>query len=243
MDVCAIFSFVVISCSSFYITPINSCPRSPQPSYDRALDYYDAYRDQHLILEWKAIISSPIDEWSSMQQLENEANNMNGKRDSQMSEYLNRAMDVYHHVSGMTQAECLVVIMFTDDSDERAFFREYNRASANRIWQPYKVYTTLLVSALRKLTEIDPIPPGATLYRGLNFKAEPPRARQIFWKAFTSTSLDIKVAEGFAGPDGTILEFQPPASRRAARIRKLSNYYEEDEVLLLPFEAFHFIYP
>lgn len=96
------------------------------------------------------------------------------------------------------------------------------------------------MSAFKKLATIDPIPRDVTLYRGVDFRAEPPKSGQIFWKAFTSTSLKIEVAKRFTGSRGTILEFQRPNSNLAARVRKLSNYYEEDEVLISPFVMFKF---
>lgn len=242
MGAFAFFAFVAVVCSSFYITNINSSSRSPQTSPAKDLDYYDADKEQHIVRQWEAMVSSSIDETTAMSQLYNEAEALTSNKDSRMFEYLQRAIKSNRCLPGLTRPECLVVLMYTDDGASRAFVKEFNRASTNKNWQPYRVYTTLLVSALRKLTEIDPIPPGATLYRGINFKAEPPKAERIFWKAFTSTSLDQKVAEEtFGGSSGTILEFQPPASRRGARIRKLSNYYTEDEVLLLPFEEFHFL--
>lgn len=115
-------------CSSFCITPVNACWGSSSRSYDRDLDYYNAYSEKNIINEWKAMISFPIVERTAIQQLENEANNLYGKWGSRMREYLNSAIAMYRPVSGMTQAECLVVLMYTSvyDGDSRAFFEEYN---------------------------------------------------------------------------------------------------------------------
>lgn len=184
------------------------------------------------------MVKNPLDETTSMKQLENEAKNVANKPGTRMYEYLQRARKLNKCVLGMTSAECLVVTMYTDDSSDKAF---YNMASTNRIWQPYRVYTTLLVSAIRKLAKIDPIPRGTTLYRGISFRPERPNARRLFWKAASSASLNFQTARGFAGSNGVIFRFQPPASRYAAQVRKLSFYSSEDEVILLPFEVFDLV--
>lgn len=211
-------------------------------SESSSLNYYDAEAELNVIREWYEMVRIPLDETTSMKQLGNEAWNVTGKPGTRMNEYLHRAISLNKSVSGLTRAECLVVTMYTDDNDARAFYREYNVASTNRIWQPYCIYTTRLMSALGKLAKIEPLPTNATLYRGISFRPETPRARRIFWKAFTSTSLDFQTANYFAGPYGTILVFQPPASRHAAQIWKLSKFSMEKEVILLPFEAFDFWY-
>lgn len=205
-----------------------------------SLNYYDAESELNIIQEWYKIVRTPLDETTSMEQLENEARNVTGKPSTRMNEYIRRAMTLNKSVPGLTHAECLAVRMYTDDSDARAFYREYNVASTNRIWQPYRVYTTLLLSSLRKLAKLEPIPLDTTLYRGIRFRLEPPKATRIFWMAFTSTSLDFQTANSFAGANGTILQFRPPASRHAAQIWNLSKFPQEKEVILLPFAAFDF---
>lgn len=210
-----------------------------------SVNFYDADRELNVIREWYKMVRTPLDETTSMKQLEDEAKNNTGKPRTRMNEYLRRAMDSNRSMTGLTRPECLVVMMYTDDSSNRAFFAEYNKASIIGNWQPYAVYTTLLMSALEKLAKNDPIPKDKPLYRGLSCQLKPPTASRIFWKAMTSTTLDIKVAERIAAPDGIILEFHPPASgerasRCGARVRELSSF-EENEVILLPFEAFDFL--
>jgi len=213
---------------------------SPLPS----LNYYDANsaHDQHIIREWYNMVKIPLDDTTSMQQLTNEAKDTTGKPvGSRMLEYLHRVMQWQYQskcagVPGLTIAECLTVQMYTD-----GFYIEYNQATTNRNWRPYRVYTTLMMSALRKLSKIDPVPPGYTLYRGINFKATPPTSKRIVWKALTSTSLNIAVAKQFAGKNGMIFRFKPPSSRFAAKVSKLSRY-NQDEVLLFPFEAFDLLF-
>ena len=207
----------------------------PLPS----LIYYDANNDLHIIREWYNMVKIPIDETTSMMQLNNEASNK--PVGSRMLEYLKRVTQWQYQskcasVPGLTLAECLAVQMYTD-----GFYKEYNNAMTNRNWKPYRVYTTIVMSALRKLSKIDPVPPGYTLYRGINFKATPPTSKRIVWKALTSTSLNIAVAKQFAGKNGMIFRFKPPSSRFAAKVSKLSRY-NQDEVLLFPFEAFDLLF-
>src|SRR6218665_230656 len=194
-----------------------------------SLIYYDAIRDKHIYQEWYNMVKNPLDERTSMIQLINEANDLTGKTGTQMTYFLQQAKP-WQSCTGLTAAECLVVGMY-----QGYFYGEYNQATRNRNWKPYRVFTTLMMSALRKLSKIHPIPPGMTLYRGINFKASPPTSKRIVWWAFTSTSLNIEVAKGFAGHNGMILKFKPPSSRFAA---KVSDY----EVILFPFEAFDFLF-
>jgi len=212
----------------------------------KRLDYYKDVGMWNVIQEWYEMVKSPLDQETSKKQLEKEAKSNRDKPGTRMYKYLEKAKKVYREqkinklVSGLTYEECLAVIMYTNDGDGRAFYKEYNVASTNRKWKPYKTYTTLLLSALRKLAK--PLPRGTHLYRGVRSKLGPPPAgSRIFWKSFTSATLNYDVAkEKFAGPDGIILEFEPPASRYAARVGELSPFNEE-EVILLPFEAFDYL--
>ena len=204
-----------------------------------SLIYYDATRDKHIYQEWYNMVKNPLEERTSMMQLINEANDVTGKTGTQMMYFLQRAMQLQNMcvgVPGLTIAECLVVVMYTE-----GFYYEYNPAMTNRSWSSYRVYTTLMMSALRKLSKIDPIPAGLTLYRGINFKASPPTSKHIVWKAFTSTSLNLEIAKAFAGHNGMIFKFKPPSSRFAAKVSKLSRNHQ-DEVILFPFEAFDFLF-
>lgn len=205
------------------------------------LECYDANGELSVIRKWFNMITTPLDKAQSIDQLHKEAKNTTGKPGSRMLEYLQRATDSTKSEPGLTRAECLAVLMYTDDNDARAFFNEYNKASRERKWEPYRIYTTLLTSALRKLAESNPLPPSTHLYRGLGSRLGPPTARRLFWKSFTSTSLDYETArDNFAGSDGIILKFEPPVSYYAAQVGQLSTYLE-DEVILLPFEAFDFM--
>lgn len=203
------------------------------------LEYYDAQnKDLDVLRVWYNMVKNPLDESKAMKQLEDEAKNTANKRGTKMNEYLNRAKNLNKRVNGLTRAECLVVSMYTDDSSPTAFYREYNTASINRNWQPYRFYTTLLVSAIRKLAHMDPVPPGTILYRGVSFRPVNPTPKRIFWKTFTSTSLSYEISKGFAGANGILMTFQMPPTRFAGRVRKLSYFPDENEVILLPFEAY-----
>lgn len=208
----------------------------PLPS----LIYYDANNDMHIIREWYNMVKIPIDETTSMMQLNNEASNK--PVGSRMLEYLERVTQWQYQskcasVPGLTLAECLAVQMYTD-----GFAFEYNPAMIKRNWRPYRVYTTTVISALQKLSKIYPIQPGLTLYRGISFKASPPTSKTIVWKALTSTSLNIEVAKRFTGKNGMILKFKPPSSSYAARVGILTRYIEEDEVILFPLRRFDFLF-
>lgn len=211
----------------------------PTTSGDRNLNYYDAKGELKIIQEWYNLVKSPLDETKALDELKKEAKSEAGKQGTQMNDFLTDAFAKRKkcaQVKTLPQAECLVVMMYTNK-----FYIEYNQASTNRNWKPYRVYTTLLMSALKKLAGIYPLPPGTTVYRGIKVKANsPPTGSRLFWKAFTSTSLNYEIAKEYAGEDGTILEFQLPDSRYAAKVDKLSNFPQE-EVLLLPFEAFDFV--
>lgn len=50
-------------------------------------------------------------------------------------------------------------------------------------------------------------------------------------RAFTSTSLDRRVAEKYAGPSGAVLRIHAPAGTKAASMAKVSRYDKEREVL------------
>jgi hypothetical protein len=231
------------------VCQLQTTAAQPVPSR-RPLDYYDADSklDVNALKEWYDMVKTPLDEETSLQQLEKEALEANkiDSIDSVMYWYLGKAktskqcLKSYRDVSvpGVSEAECLAVVMYTLGDSPTPFYSQYNAASINKEWQPYKVYTTLLMSAIQKMTKIDPIPPERALYRGIKFTAERPNAERIFLKAFSSTSLDLKVAQEFAEPKGMILEFQPPHSRYAARVRKLSLLFYEEEVILPPFIAF-----
>ena len=208
---------------------------------DNRLNYYDPKIELGVIQNWYNMVKSPLHDDTSMTQLDNEAKSMVGQKDRYMDKYLKRAKDLYRAkwkesskcVSDLTRAECLVVMMFTDE-----FYREYNQESTKRNWKPYRVYTTLLTSALKKLAKFDPIPKGKSLYRGVKFRPLQPTSERIFWKAFTSTSLNYEIAKQFAGRDGTVLEFKSPASIVAGKVGTLTKFPQQEEVILMPFEAF-----
>ena len=79
------------------------------------------------------------------------------------------------------------------------------------------------------------VEPGKTLYRGVNKKFE--TTQSGFWSAFSSTSLNINVARGFAGSNGTIFEIRLSQTEPHpnASISNVSAYPSEEEVLILPF--------
>ena len=200
------------------------------------LEYYNAKSKLSTVKRWYNMVSTPFDGRRSMKLLEKEAEEVNGMYRSSFIEAKAQAETKYNIFPFLTHAECVVVIMYIGEL-QRSFYKEYNEACRDGIWEPYEVYTTHLMSALVKLAKENPLPQGQSLYRGIREKPGPLTVNQIFWKSFTSTSLKYEVAKEFAGRDGVVLEFQPPHSRYAARVGKLSPFPEE-EVILLPFEAF-----
>lgn len=147
-----------------------------------------------MIREWYDMTRTVLDETISMDELENEANNITNKPGTTLPAYFQRAIDSFKCLAGLTNTECVAGLMYTDDSSNRAFFKEFNLASINRNWQPYKVYTSVLASALNKLARLEPLHPETTLYRGLHSRLEAPPVGHIFCKSFTSTTQDIEIA-------------------------------------------------
>src|SRR6218665_2290222 len=93
------------------------------------LECYDAKSQLSVIREWYNMIKSPLDKAQSIDQLLKEAKNTTRKQASRMFEYLKGATDSTKSEPGLTRAECLALLMYTDGNDARVFFNEYNRAS------------------------------------------------------------------------------------------------------------------
>ena len=61
----------------------------------------------------------------------------------------------------------------------------------------------------------------------------------VRWYAFSSTSVDRSVAEAFARADGAIfIIIRDPQHAAAADVSKCSYYPDEQEILMLPEQAF-----
>lgn len=207
------------------------------PRFDCDLRVYDADKEADVIREWHDLVKDPIDEETAMRQLLQEACDDDNKDLSKMCLTFVIAKHSKKCVPGLTMAECVAVTMYTYEGN--GFYREFNNASAYGVWEPYKIYTSLLFSAVKKLSVIEPIPFNSTLYRGMGVSCNRPNAKRIFWKTFTSTSFDRDIARYFG--ESTFYEFLPTATLFGARVKNLSFIGEEEEVLIPPFEVFNFV--
>lgn len=207
----------------------------PEGTEDCTLRAYNADKDIDTIRTWHDLVKTPIDEGTAMRQLLLES--CEDEKNQVMCQTFVRAREADKCIPGLTRAECLAVTMYT--AEFGGFYREFNNASSYGVWDPYRVYTSLLYSAVKKLADIEPVPFDAGLYRGMWLKCKPPNATRIFWKTFTSTSLDQRIAEYFGS--ATTIVFQGRASVYGARIRNLSLIEVEDEVLIPPFELFDYL--
>lgn len=73
------------------------------------------------------------------------------------------------------------------------------------------------------------------VYRGMGFKCTAKVGQQIRFGSFTSTTGNLEVANGFRTEDGTMFHIK---TRLGACIKDISEYPDEDEVLIPPFEKF-----
>lgn len=207
------------------------------PRHDCNLRVYDADKEADVIREWHDLVKDPIDEETAMRQLLIEACDDDDKDLRVMCYTFLMAKSENLCVPGLTKAECVAVTMYTIEGN--GFYRDFNNASAFGVWAPYRVYTSLLFSAVKKLAAIEPVPIHTRLYRGMRVACNRPSAKRVFWKTFTSTSLDQEMASYFG--TSTFYEFEPQATLFGARIKNLSLMSFEDEVLIPPFEVFNFV--
>lgn len=126
------------------------------------------------------------------------------------------------------------IYMYTSE-----FYTTYNPNIRKGHWEPYKVFTAILFSALDKLDKANPLPNNTILYRGMDKKFDTDSKGRFYFKQFVSTTLDQEVAEIFG--TGTIIVILPNVPIIAARLQELSKYPGEEEVLISPFEAFEFV--
>ena len=137
-------------------------------------------------------------------------------------------------INELLNAECLAIYMYSSE-----FYDTYNPNIRKQFWEPYKVFTSLLCSAIKKLVAIRPLPSSTVLYRGLNRDFVVNVTGRFYFPTFSSTSLNRNVAERYGNE--TTMQFLPNVPKMAGKLRGLVKYEFEEEVLLPPFEAFEVI--
>lgn len=116
------------------------------------------------------------------------------------------------------------------------FHKTYNQNVRNQNWEPYKVFSALLYSAVKKISHNNPLPKEITLYRGLNKRFLINTTERFYFTQFLSTSLSKEDAARFGSK--TSLIFIIP--KLAANLNALTQEGEQ-VVLLTPFEAFEVV--
>lgn len=147
--------------------------------------------------------------------------------------------------AGLTREEVIAVVLYTGP-----MFKLYNSV-LRRVGDANNFTTTIfvLVSAIKKLTRIERIPEGTTLYRGLGGLAELPKQftsgdtsdglRGYAEWGFMSTTADKTVAIRYSGiadrrPKAMVMAIEPNAVDRGANVVDYSQYPQEKEYLWVP---------
>lgn len=135
--------------------------------------------------------------------------------------------------SGLWISECYALSMYTD-----AAYRKFNEAAMKGDFETYKVFSYLLNCAVRRLSlnKNFKVEDNEKLYRCLKTKHTRPNAEKIYWKTFTSTSLDKEGTCSFGS--ATKIEFEPEATKFGAKIMNFSKFSDQTEVLIPPFESY-----
>jgi len=140
--------------------------------------------------------------------------------------------------------EIFAIALYTHDlfgqaDREKNFYFQLNnmlRKRSPEIYEKWRGYLYYLQSALSKFPNIE-----TTVYRGIpaeNFeliKKEYKEKRPIFWSAFSSSTPDLKVAQGFAKQNGIIIKIKIYSGKI---IKDYSIIKGEDEILLKPNSKF-----
>ena len=127
--------------------------------------------------------------------------------------------------------------MYTRDG----FYPYYNYQLRKGNWKIFKVFTTLLISAIKKLNKMHPLKIGMHVYRGMKDYYHLPSAKSLYFKQFTSTTRNIGTAKDFTNGDGMIFTVKVNVNILAASVKDLSPFPKEDEILFSPFVALDFV--
>ena len=206
------------------------CYRMERPRSDRFVTHslkvvrVSQKEDQE---EWfKSCTSFDVPEDQQLERLRGESVD-NG---TTMKTAFEESLKIKKIVSGLSRAECVAVLMYT--LEYPPYYKQFNKDCFSGQWKNHKVFSALLVSACVKLAKNDPV--KQKLYRGTDCHLESLGSTAFFWPQFSSSSL--KEAEALKFANSTVLEFS--SCRYGAKIKQLSAFPNEEEVLILPFEAF-----
>ena len=114
------------------------------------------------------------------------------------------------------------------------FYENYNAEFRSGKLKKFKVFTALLHSAVKKLSQKSVV----TVYRGVSKAFTYPKS-PFHFKQFTSTSFSEQVAKGFSETK-KLQKFVLGPNSLAAKIASLSELPFEQEILVSPFQAFQF---
>ena len=142
--------------------------------------------------------------------------------------------------------DLLQTVLYTYSTD--AIYRNFNNCFATDSYE--KILETLTFTFSCVLEEMKKpskkISPETKLYRGVRGdRTDLHRTHNTtFWKAFTSASEKLEVAEGFTNPgsDGTVFEISLSQKMPHPHLRLLpewSSFPFEKEILIWPYFAFH----
>lgn len=129
------------------------------------------------------------------------------------------------------QAECIAIKMYTTD-----FYESYNEEFRKGNLKKFLIYTSLLHSAVMKLSQ--QLKNVVNVYRGVSKAFSYPKSPYHF-KQFTSTSLSKEVAERFSETK-KLLKFEFNPNSLIAKVAMLSQSPLELEFLVSPFQAIKF---
>lgn len=137
------------------------------------------------------------------------------------------------------------IISYTYVNDTLYVYKDFNKRShelTNIVsWNqfPYKsLYSLLAQSVIYVISSPDAIGKQITVYRGLSFHFPCEEGQVINLGQFSSFSVSKDIAEEFAG-NGTVLQILPPLQPMTAiGIQEYSVFYDQEEVLVMPWSMF-----
>ena len=96
---------------------------------------YDAGKDKPFLEEWNRILPT-LNEHTALDDLRREVDDNFGKPGTCMKAYFIRASQHTQPFAGLSQAESTALRMYSEDTNPRAFFAEYNKACSSQNFWP-----------------------------------------------------------------------------------------------------------